>query len=393
MLDLRSNSKEIAPARDALLFTPGPLTTSMTVKQAMLRDRGSWHDEFTGLVADIRRRLLSAAGLSREDGWEVIPIQGSGTFAVEAVFQSCVPRVGKVLVLTNGAYGDRMIQMLQQAGISHSALRFPENEPVCADELKTKLDQDTAVTHVAMVHCETTTGILNPIKAIGEIAKARRKVFMVDAMSSFGGVPIDFDKCKIDFLVSSANKCLEGVPGVAFVFCRRAVLLGCANFSRSLSLDLFAQLQAFDKNEKFRFTPPTHVLAALHQALVELEVEGGISARHLRYVQNHRALQGGMRRFGFQACIAPDFQSPVITAYYFLAEYEFDFSEFYNRLAARGFILYPGKLTQAKTFRIGNIGRIFEADILALLAAIREVLVELGVNPVPITESIHADFN
>jgi 2-aminoethylphosphonate-pyruvate transaminase len=272
-------------------------------------------------------------------------------------------------------------------------LRADEDVPVSVGELDRKLSEDSAITHVAIVHCETTTGILNPIRAVGEVAKRHGKAYVVDAMSSFAGVPMDLEECHIDYLIASANKCLEGVPGIAFVICRRAMLLACADFSRSLSLDLVAQFLAFEKDGKFRFTPPTHVLVALHRALVELDIEGGIPARHLRYRQNHRALQDGMRRLGFQPYLEAELQSPIITAYRYPSQYEFHFKEFYERLAERGFVIYPGKLTEVDTFRIGNIGRIFEADILALLSAIREVAIEMGINVFPSTEQLHVNAN
>jgi 2-aminoethylphosphonate-pyruvate transaminase len=368
----------LPPARDKLLFTPGPLTTSLSVKQAMLHDAGSWHTEFNARVQWIRERLLALAGLSRQAGYEAIPLQGSGTFGVEAVFATCVPPQGKVAVLANGAYGERMARMLQYARTDHVVLRTPEdtpNDPAALDRL---LTADPAVTHVAMVHCETTTGILNPISEIGEVAKRRGSVFVVDAMSSFGAIPIDFAGVGIDFLISSANKCIEGVPGFSFVLCRRAALLACEGFARSLSLDLLDQLKGFEKNGQFRFTPPTHALLAFEQALKELEQEGGVAARAARYERNHRALVEGMAKLGFRTYLDRKVQSYIITAFWFPDDPRFEFAEFYRRLSERGFIIYPGKISQAQTFRIGSIGRIDEADIRALLGAIREVAEEMG---------------
>ena len=220
-------------SRDKLLFTPGPLTTSQTVKQAMLRDAGSWHSDFNALVASIRTRLLGLAGLAREQGWEAILLQGCGTYGVEAVFQTCVPPDGKVAVLSNGAYGERMVQMLKNARIAHFVLRTAENVPANPAALERCLADDSAITHVAVVHCETTTGILNPIGAIGKVAKGFGKRYVVDAMSSFGGMPIDMPGCGIDFLISSSNKCIEGVPGFSFVLCRREALLASEGWARS----------------------------------------------------------------------------------------------------------------------------------------------------------------
>ena len=363
------SSAHLSPARDPLLFTPGPLTTSLQVKQAMLHDAGSWHADFNALVASVRGRLLGLAGVSSGTGWTVIPLQGSGTFGVEAVFQSCVPPQGKVVVLTNGAYGDRIVQMLEHASIDHVVLATAEDTPAEPETLEECLEADKTVTHVAVVHCETTTGLLNPISALGQVAKCHDKVFIVDAMSSFGGMPIDFEGCGIDFLVSSSNKCIEGVPGFSFIFCRGEVLLACEGWARSLSLDLLGQLQGFERNGQFRFTPPTHVMLAFDQALRELEAEGGVAARHERYVRNHTTLMVGMRGLGFRPYLDPSVQSPIITTFQYPTS-EFDFSGFYRALSERGFIIYPGKLTRVNTFRIGNIGRLFPADMEQLVHAI-----------------------
>ncbi len=370
----------LTSARDKLLFTPGPLTTSLSVKQAMLHDAGSWHFEFNELVARVRERLLKLAGVSRESGWEVVLLQGSGTFGVEAIFQSCVPPDGKVAVLTNGAYGDRIVLMLKQAKIDHVVLRTPEDAPGDPTALELCLKNDPAVTHVAVVHCETTTGILNPIAALGQVAKGHGKVYVVDAMSSFGGMPIDFEACRIDYLVSSSNKCIEGVPGFSFIFARRAQLLATEGWARSLSLDLLGQLKGFEKSGQFRYTPPTHVILAFDQALRELEAEGGVAARSERYQRNHETLLAGMKRLGFRLFLGPSVQSHIITAFHYPAA-GFDFHTFYRKLSDRGFIIYPGKLTQVDTFRIGNIGRLFPSEIEQLVHAIEAVLGEMGVKP------------
>jgi 2-aminoethylphosphonate-pyruvate transaminase len=374
----RSALPALAAAKDKLLFTPGPLTTSLSVKKAMLHDAGSWHYEFNAVVAAIRDRLLGLAGVSREAGWETVLLQGSGTFGVEAVFQTCVPPQGKVAVLTNGAYGDRIVQMLQHARIAHAAVRSPEDRPVSPEALDELLNRDPAVTHVAVVHCETTTGVLNPIGAVGQVARKHGKIMVVDAMSSFGAIPIDFEACGIDFLISSANKCVEGVPGFAFVLCRRRLLTACEGYARSLSLDLLGQLKGFEKNGQFRYTPPTHSLLAFSQALDEIEQEGGVAARGARYRRNHETLLAGMKELGFRALLAPEVQSYIITAFLTPADPRFAFLDFYRRLSDRGFIIYPGKLTQVDTFRIGNIGRLFPPDLEQLVHAIRAAMIEMG---------------
>ncbi len=369
----------IPSARDKLLFTPGPLTTSLSVKQAMLHDAGSWDREFNGIVTSLRQKLLQLAGVSQERGFEAVLMQGSGTFGVEAVISSVVPPTGKLLVLANGAYGERIAQMALQLGIKHLVLRSGESETVDLSELRRLLQNDPQITNVAVVHCETTTGVLNPIEEIGPIVKEAGRILIVDAMSSFGAVPIDFEAVGIDYLISSANKCIEGVPGFSFIFARRAALLLTEGYARTLSLDLLSQWKAFEKTAQFRYTPPTHAVLAFVQALLELDLEGGIEARGARYKQNHRVLIEGMERLGFRRYLPDAVQSYIITCFHYPEDTRFDFAEFYRMLSAKGMIIYPGKLTKVATFRIGNIGRLFENDIRQLLGAIAESISEMNV--------------
>ncbi len=369
--------------RDKLLFTPGPLTTSLSVKQAMLHDAGSWHFEFNARVNWIRERLLSLAGVSRDSGWETVLLQGSGTFGVEAVFQTCIPPEGKVAILSNGAYGERAMLTLQHARIAHVVLRTPEDTPNDAVALDQLLATDSAITHVMMIHCETTSGVLNDLRAVGAVARKHSKTFIVDAMSSFGAMPIDFEGCGIDYLISSANKCIEGVPGFSFVICRRAKLLACEGWARSLSLDLLSQLKGFEKVGQFRYTPPTHSLLAFEVALKELEQEGGIDGRATRYRRNHAVLLEGMRGLGFRSYLPAAVQSYIITSFYFPNDPRFTFEDFYRRLSDKGHIIYPGKISKADLFRIGSIGRLFESDMRALVAAVGEVLRDIGLRQPP----------
>ncbi len=365
--------------KDKLLFTPGPLTTSLDVKQAMLHDAGSWHHEFNSKVAGIRNSLLRVGGVSRDSGWECILLQGSGTFGVEAVFLTGVPPHGKVAILSNGAYGERMVLMLQHAKIPHAILRTPEDVPNDPDALDSLLASDPDITHVAVVHCETTTGILNPIDRVGAVAKRHGKTYVVDAMSSFGAYPIDLEACGIDYIISSANKCIEGVPGFSFVLGRRAVLLATEGWARSLSMNLLDQLRGFERNGQFRYTPPTHALLAFERALAELDMEGGPEGRARRYQQNHKALLAGMAAIGLAPFLRPEVQSHIITSFAYPKSPAFQWPDFYARVAEKGFLLYPGKISKADTFRIGNIGRLFPADMRAVVHAIREALVEMGV--------------
>jgi 2-aminoethylphosphonate-pyruvate transaminase len=292
--------------KDKVLFTPGPLTTSRTVKQALLRDLGSRDGAFTALVADVRRRLLAIGGVAA-GGYEAIPMQGSGTYAVESVFASTVRPDGKVLVIVNGAYGHRIAHMCAMLHIDCESLVFPENQALDLTRIEAKLSAG-AFTDVAVVHCETTTGIFNPIDAIGGLVRAVGARYIVDAMSSFGAVPIDIAGARIDYLVSSANKCIEGVPGFGFVIACREALMETEGRARSLSLDLLAQWKGLEANGQFRFTPPTHALLAFHQALLELDAEGGVVGRGARYRANYETLVAGMRALGFEEYLAPELQ-------------------------------------------------------------------------------------
>jgi len=368
----------IEAARDKTLFTPGPLTTSRTVKQAMLRDLGSRDFAFIELVRRVRERLLGLAGVSQAAGYEAVLVQGSGTFGVEAVLGSCVPRDGKLLVIANGAYGERMLAMAAVLGIAHTALRYAEDTVPVAGDVDHALAADPAVTTVAVVHCETTTGLVNPIAEIGAVVEDRGKTYCVDAMSSFGAIPLDLSDGRIDFMMTSANKCLEGTPGVSIVLARRAALEQ-ADAARSLSLDLRAQWRGLEANGQFRFTPPTHVILALGQALAELAAEGGVPGRAARYAANHERLLAGMRALGFREYLRPALQGSIITSFRYPTDPHFDFDEFYERLNDKGLVIYPGKVSQADCFRIGTIGRVFPADIDVLLVMIRETLSEMHV--------------
>jgi 2-aminoethylphosphonate-pyruvate transaminase len=370
----------IPPWKDKILFTPGPLTTSRTVKQAMLRDLGSRDDAFIHVIQDIRQRLVALAGV-KEPEYTAIPMQGSGTFSIEAVFSSCVPPDGHVLIIINGAYGQRMQKICARLGIETTILEYPEDSlPDLKEIERTLKHQAGLITHVAVVHCETTTGIFNDIAAIGALAKEAYAKYYVDAMSSFGAVPLNLAECHIDYLVSSANKCIEGVPGFGFVLAKRSTLDETEGWARSVSLDLLDQVRALEKNGQFRFTPPTHVLLAFHQALLELEQEGGVEGRAARYRNNYETLVAGMRALGFREYLPQELQGYIITSFLYPEDPNWSFERFYKELNARDYVIYPGKVSNADCFRIGNIGRMFEADVRALVHAIADVTQEMGVS-------------
>lgn len=368
----------LATSSDKPLFTPGPLTTSATVKQAMLRDLGSRDFEFIRVVRDVRQELLALAEAT-DRGYEAILMQGSGTFGIEAVIGSATPPHGKWLFVVNGAYGQRMVQIARMLKIAATTVIFPESRPAIAERVAVALDCDPAISHLGVVHCETTTGLLNPIQELGAIAADRDVTFMVDAMSSFGAVPIPIADWNIDYLVSSSNKCIEGIPGFSFVLARRAALEQIDGYARSLSLDLLAQWRGLEANGQFRFTPPTHAILAFHQALAELQAEGGVPGRAARYRRNYQTLVAGMRAMGFVEYLRPEDQSYIITSFRYPNHPNFDFDRFYKLLNDKGFVIYPGKVSDAACFRIGTIGHLFEDDVRALLAAIRETLTDMEV--------------
>jgi 2-aminoethylphosphonate-pyruvate transaminase len=371
------NLKSIPTWKNKALFTPGPLTTSPTVKQAMLRDLGSRDSDFINVVKDIRSRLVALGDVSEEDYTAVI-VQGSGTFSVESVIGSVVPPGAKLLTISNGAYGQRIAQIAKVLGIPNVLLQYAEDCYPDLSEIEQALAADPAIAVVAVVHCETTSGLINPVEKIGQIVKRFGKTYFVDAMSSFGAVPLNLASCGIDFLVSSANKCIEGVPGFGFVLARRTALLAIDGYARSLSLDLLAQWKGLEANGQFRFTPPTHVLLAFYQALLEMEIEGGVAGRAARYQANHTTLVTGMRVLGFKEYLTPEDQGYIITSFRYPESPDFDFNKFYELLKDKGYVIYPGKVSKADCFRIGHIGRLAPSDMRDLLAAIRDTLGEMN---------------
>jgi 2-aminoethylphosphonate-pyruvate transaminase len=356
-----------------LLFTPGPLTTSDTVKQAMLVDLGSRDQKFLTVVREIRHTLLRLAGVANAD-YDAVLMQGSGTMGIESVISSVIPPEGSLLVLSNGAYGRRIAQIARRLRIATHLVEFPEDHPLPADCLR----NTPPATHVGVVHCETSTGLLNPVEAIAADARRAGVSCFVDAMSSFGGVPLDLRDCGIDYMVSSANKCVEGVPGFSFVIAQRNALLATEGSARTTALDLLAQWKGLEADGQFRFTPPTHALLAFRQALIELDEEGGVGARAARYKANYDTLIAGMRELGFVEYLRPEYQSHIITAFRYPQNAAFNFPRFYESLSVAGFVIYPGKVSSADCFRIGTIGRLFPSDFTALLGAIRKALSELN---------------
>ena len=374
-----------SPARsetgDPLLLTPGPLTTSKSVKQAMVHDWGSRDAAFIALNAEVLESLPKI--VHGEGAYVTVPMQGSGTFAVEAMLTTFVPRDGAVLVLINGAYGQRAKRILAIAGRKTFAHETAEDTPPDLDEVERILGETPAITHVFAVYCETTSGILNPIERIAALCARRGKRLLIDAMSAFGALELDSRTTPFDAVAASANKCLEGVPGLGFVVCRREALAESEGNATTLSLDLLDQRRNLEKTGQYRFTPPIHVIVAFHQALQEFLAEGGVAGRGGRYAENARILIGGMRSLGFETLLPDALQAPIIATFRTPSHPNFAFQRFYDALKDRGYVIYPGKLTVADSFRIGCIGRLYPDHMRGALEAVRETLAEMGVALAP----------
>jgi 2-aminoethylphosphonate-pyruvate transaminase len=366
--------------RDPILLTPGPLTTSLATKSAMLRDWGSWDSHFNAVTARVRERLTAIVGAQKTH--VCVPMQGSGTFSVEAAVNTLVPRDGHVLVLINGAYGKRMAKLTQMMGRRLSTFETADDVPTTAADVARLLDGDASITHVGLIHCETSTGILNPLPDIAAAVAKRGKSLIVDAMSSFGAIAIDAGKVSFDALVAASGKCVEGPPGMGFVFARRSVLEKCAGNSTSLALDLHDQWTYMEKTTQWRYTPPTHVVVALDAALAQYEAQGGQPARLARYTANCRTLVEGMAELGFRPFLDPKIQAPIIVTFHAPADPKYAFKNFYERVRDKGFVLYPGKLTQVETFRVGCIGAIGPDEMRHAVNAVRDTLREMGIRQV-----------
>ena len=355
------------------LLTPGPLTTTDTVKNQMLFDHCTWDDDYKIITQSIRQKLLNLAHVS-EPEYTTVLMQGSGTFGVESVLTSVIGAADNLLIVANGAYGERMEDIAAHGKIPYHIYHEAYNQVPSGEKIGQILKEHPEITHVAMVHCETTSGILNDIADVAGVVKGAGKIFIVDAMSSFGGVDIPVGDLGIDFIISSANKCIQGVPGFSFVICKRDRLIESKGKARSLSLDLYDQWETMNKDGKWRFTSPTHEVLAFAQALKELEQEGGIEARNHRYSNNNRVLIEKMAQMGIDTYIGHEHQSPIITTFLYPQHHNFSFKDMYTYIKERGYAIYPGKVTDADTFRVGNIGEIYEADMDRLCGIIREFL-------------------
>ena len=373
---------------EPFLLTPGPLTTSYQVKAQMLRDWGSWDDDFRAMTQEMRDRLLALLGDGAE-AFDCVPMQGSGSFSVEAMLGTFIPTSGKALVLANGAYGQRSAQTLQYLNRDHIILDKGDYLPPRGKMVAQILAQDPAITHVVAIHCETSSGILNPIEEISQATYAAGRALLIDSMSAFGALPLDANQIRYEALVSSANKCIEGVPGFGFVIARKTALEAAKGNSHSLCLDLHAQWAHMNKTGQWRYTPPTHVVAAFLEALRAHEAEGGVAARGARYSQNRDVIVEGMRSLGFETLLKDRWLSPIIVTFFCPADPKFKFEHFYALMKKKGFIIYPGKLTKLDSFRIGCIGQMDAHTMRQVVSAAQETLNEMDVSDgAPPTEAL-----
>ncbi|MCV2864956.1 2-aminoethylphosphonate--pyruvate transaminase [Defluviimonas sp. WL0075] len=360
------------------LLTPGPLTTAFSTKEAMLKDWGSWDADFRAMTKSICDQIVALAGDTRGE-FVCVPMQGSGSFSVEAMLGTFVPRDGKALVLANGAYGLRAAETMRYLGRAYTLIDKGDYMPPRGDEVGAALDADPAITHVVAIHCETSSGILNPVAEISEAVYARGRKLLIDSMSAFGAIDLDVNRIRYEAMVSSANKCIEGVPGFGFVVARRSELEAAKGNCHSLALDLHAQWAYLQKTGQWRYTPPTHVVAAFLEALRLHAEEGGVPARGARYTRNRDVMVEGMRGLGFETLLKDRWLSPIIVTFFCPADPNFVFARFYDLMKAKGFIIYPGKLTVVDSFRVGCIGRMDEHVMRRVVQAAKEALAEMGV--------------
>ncbi len=361
------------------LLTAGPVTTSRAVKIAMLADYGPRDDEFRNAIRFVRNELKRIANC--DDSYDAVLLQGSGSFAVEAAIGTfCPTKRKKTLVICNGAHGEQTAQIFERIGRPFLRLAYRESTLPRASDVAKALDQDKSISHVWLTHIETSTGMQNPVPDIARVVKARGRVMMVDATSSFGGVALDVVECGIDVLVSTADRCLEGIPGLSFVIAQHPNLEAANGQCHSLALDLHAQWRAMEETGEFRFMPTTHALVALREALRELDTEGGVEGRSKRYKHNADTLRERVKALGLSLALEDAYASPIIQTILSPRVATFDFKRFYAALHDKGFAIAPGHLAQRQSFRIGCIGQVDEKIMQQLVVAIEDVLNGMDVN-------------
>ncbi len=362
-----------------ILLNPGPSTTTDTVKEALIvPDICPREKEFGAIMQDIRENLVKIVGGG--DNYTSVLFGGSGTAAMEATICSVISPIKKILIINNGAYGTRMIEIAKTYNIPFIELKFDESQKIDSDRIKQVLEWDKHIGYVAVVHHETTTGILNPIEEIGKLAKENNCVFIVDTISSFAGVPFGIKECNIDFMISTSNKCIQGMAGVAFVICKKSELEKIKEYTpKSFYLDLYTQYKYLEETGQTRFTPPVQVIYALKQAIKEFFDEG-VGNRYNRYKRNYLVLTKGLSKMGFKFLLKDDVEhSQLLTTVFEPDDSNFSFDVLHDKLYEKGFTIYPGKLSNKNTFRIAVMGAIDHKDIEKFLSVLRDVLKEMSV--------------
>ena len=363
---------------DQYLLTPGPLTTSRAVKEAMLFDKSPNSPQMVEMVKGIRDYIVELA--HGTGSYECVPVQGSATFGIEATFHTLADReTSHVLIVENGFYGLRLREVIEAIRFKTSRLVLPVTPPVTGEDVAARLDADPSITHVAMCHCDTGTGVLNPLEGVAAVCRERGVKLVVDAIASFGGFEIDAPALGLEAVIISPNKCFESVPGMAFVLARRESLEAAKGRSPSYVLDLHSQWAFMEEKGWFRTTYPTHVLLAMGKAVELHKAEGGIAPRQERYRSNWRRLVDGLRQRGFQTFMPDEYASPIIATFHDPDDPNYDFATFYAAMERRGFVIFPGRLTSANTFRIGTMGDLTDGDISMVIDAVVESMAEIGV--------------
>lgn len=360
-----------------ILLNPGPATTTDSVKRALVvADICPREEEFAAVVREVRESLVSIAGGGAEH--VAVLFAGSGTAVMDAAINSVVPPKRKIAVIINGAYGQRMAAIARAYGIACVELAFPWGRRIDLATIERALRADPDIACVAVVHHETTTGILNPVERVGELCAELGRTVIVDAISSLGGRPIDLAATKIDFLLGTSNKCLQGMPGLSFAICRRSALERLKDRpKRAFYLDLYSQYAGLQGTGEFPYTPPVQVVYALRQAIAEFEREGA-AARHRRYAESYRTLKDGLKALGFRLLLETD-ESGILLTVHEPADERYDFQRMHDWFYARGFTIYPGKLTGARTFRLSVMGAIDASDVRAFLRLLGEFLATEGI--------------
>lgn len=361
-----------------ILLNPGPCTTSEQVKRALLMpDLCPREHEFGTLLSAVRSKLPRVAhGVTTHTA---VLLAGPGTAAMESCLTSVLGQGDGALIVDNGAYGRRAEQIALAYGIPHLTLKLEWTQRADAERIEAALKEHPSLTHCYFVHHETTTGMLNPLADIVDVCRRRGVITIVDAMSSLGGVPLDLRRSPADFVISSANKCLQGFPGLSLVLAERSALARTAGLPRrSFTLHLHDNWHSQERDGEFLYTPPVQVLNALDVALDELFAEG-LEARHRRYAACYDALHSGMRALGFAALLPEAWHSRLLTTYREPNHPAWSFDAMHDDLYEQGITVYPGKLTNARTFRLANIGNLVPADLNLFLHCLRDHMVSRGI--------------